>query len=406
MNSQLFISTILALVVLVSGQPNCDPGTFINGRFCSSCDRGQFQPLPNQDSCEDCPDGLVASRFGSTECTECPEFSMPNRRGSRCLCEDGRVMRRGSCELCEPGTSFQRSFRFSFCEDCQPGTFQPDAGQTECLNCPSGTSSGNGATECITCGDDEFADDRGRCRTCAPGRFLRPFETRCSLCEMNSFKAESGIAPCLPCPSGQFSQRGATECGGCPGNSTLLSNGRCISCPAGSSLNRRRNTCRLCPINTFMPYENIEPNCFRCTGPKFSMEGAAECTRCPQNTGLLQDGTCATCPEGSIYNQRLFKCEECPVNRFSRGNMGFCDSCPTGTFSRPGASTCFACPRGQAFIASSDSCGTCPPGREYRSSTARCRRCFFGDFKPNEGIQSCDFCDSGRSNAARTACVG
>lgn len=406
MNGKIFISSFVALLYLASGQSECEPGFYSNGNRCRQCPRGQFQALAGQTSCEPCPEGTVASYTASTECVDCPELSRANRRRTRCNCQRGRALRNGKCELCKPGTFWQTNYGSPpSCELCRAGTFQTESGKVDCEDCPKGTSSGKGATECITCGEDEYVNNNGKCATCPPGRYFEEYENKCRKCEMNRFKSGKGLGPCLPCPLGQFALEGASKCFECPDGSVLLRGGRCLKCPAGSRLNERQMTCDLCPINTYMPYESVETRCFRCSGPMFAMEGATECTRCPRNTVLMQDGSCAACPDGSLYNDELFKCEECGVNQFTRGDMDYCESCPSLSYSRPGASTCFACPVGQAFISSRDKCGTCGRGKEYDSYRGRCRKCYEGSYKADVGIQACDYCDSGESNAARTACL-
>lgn len=128
----------------------------------------------------------------------------------------------GSCTPCSPG------FReyYGECWECVPRTYQPQAGQNECLRCPPNTTSMAGACSCTTCPQGTKILSGNTCGVCAAGRFYdAEHYTGCTRCRPGFFKAKEGLMPCLPCPPNSHSSYGSTNCTFCPENQTLLRNG-------------------------------------------------------------------------------------------------------------------------------------------------------------------------------------
>ena len=70
------------------------------------------------------------------------------------------------------------------CVDCPAGTYVPSAGWGEdCLPCPAGSASWEGAVECIPCD---------------PGTYASADGTECVPCDVATYQGSTGSASCLP----------------------------------------------------------------------------------------------------------------------------------------------------------------------------------------------------------------
>ncbi|KAI0560163.1 hypothetical protein FGB62_123g011 [Gracilaria domingensis] len=283
-------------------------------------------------------------------------------------CETGyHLYADGRCVKCSPGF---RDAGYA-CQPCNAGTYQPEAGQAECLPCPPNTDSLDEATECISCPEGQALLLTNECGTCPPGKYLG-FHS-CDPCSSGFFKAGEGFGPCLPCPRNSHSLPAAAECIACPEGQTIMEDGSCAQCPAGTFYSSYDFRCEDCPTNTYTDSPNIMLGCFTCGGNSFSPPGSAECVDCPAGKVFIESSnSCESCEPGQRYDQNAQICDECSYNRFTvYENEPICRHCMHGTFSRPGSTMCFPCPWGQVYLAETDACGECPIG-EYDSHAARC----------------------------------
>ncbi|KAI0560558.1 protein serine/threonine kinase [Gracilaria domingensis] len=278
----------------------------------------------------------------------------------------------GRCEICPPGTRDMNGFG---CTQCGYLTYQPQAGQTECLPCPSNTYSLSGATECVSCPEDEILLENGTCGVCGPGKYYEVFDGYCDACASGFFKREADLGPCLPCPPGTFSIDGATECLLCPHGQAIMYDNSCGACPPGKFYDAFTLSCIECPSGSYTDSPNVLPRCYKCGGNSFSTPGSTECHECPiGHVFIASSRTCERCTPGQIFNEKQLSCEDCPVNHFTRhDNELECIRCYPGSFARRRSATCFLCPRGTSYMAHVDECFACPHDYPYDVNEALCR---------------------------------
>ncbi|XP_019616633.1 PREDICTED: sushi, von Willebrand factor type A, EGF and pentraxin domain-containing protein 1-like, partial [Branchiostoma belcheri] len=107
----------------------CEPGFLPNydTYMCKGCIKGSFLDA-DKGSCEKCETGQFQDEDGQTTCKPCPPGTWTVKKGSRaidqCLvkCQHGWYSDTGM----EP------------CAQCEMAHYQPMAGQTSCLRCPTG----------------------------------------------------------------------------------------------------------------------------------------------------------------------------------------------------------------------------------------------------------------------------
>ena len=89
---------------------------------CKSCGPGAYNPVGGNEYCTMCPGGKY---------TKSAERDSP-----------GKIIADTQCYECPAGKSSNGpspSYQWDDCAPCRPGTYQPDAGATECLPCDGTT---------------------------------------------------------------------------------------------------------------------------------------------------------------------------------------------------------------------------------------------------------------------------
>ena len=86
--------------------------------------------------------------------------------------------------------------------------------------------------------------------SCAAGKDDFVAAGTCVDCVAGKFKASTGIANCMPCPSGTYSSAGATGCIPCA-RDTGSSSGAAVCCANNQYLPAGTSTCRACPDNSW-----------------------------------------------------------------------------------------------------------------------------------------------------------
>ncbi|XP_046552994.1 sushi, von Willebrand factor type A, EGF and pentraxin domain-containing protein 1-like isoform X1 [Haliotis rubra] len=212
-------------------------------------------------------------------------------------CEPGFITRDSysskTCIMCPVGTyNANRT-----CTDCPVGQFQDQEGQLECQQCPDNTTT-----------MAEGASNSTDCRTpCTPG-----------------YISSSGLAPCIPCPTGTYQVvLAARTCQDCPTNMSTLhqgsdSVGQCQHvCLPGSYGQGGIEPCELCPLDSYQP-QGGSTDCLLCPGKKMAnVTGAISEDQCldydpclsnatvpcengGQCVSVSQNGTMCVCPAGYI----------------------------------------------------------------------------------------------------------
>lgn len=416
MSSKFFtVAFILGTVFYIStsaqNAEDCGPGYFLpsSGLECEKCPAGTYQPESGATDCIPCPEGYINSNSGAISCEACgeQETSDASRTACQCVHGYGYNYKSESCKICKPGYRFMENGRWTHCSKCTAGTYQPEKGATTCLECPSGTKSGVGASQCLRCAEGETVIGKA-CGKCKRGKYFHEYSSSCKKCYYGSYMPfENTFSGCLQCPPNSYSGRGYSACITCKEKTALMRSGKCASCRPGQFYDMYSQKCYGCPRNTFTPSRDVFPSCFDCGFSSFSFFGSDKCTHCKLGTTLLIDGKCGKCRAGTHLHRDLGHiCVTCPVNTYSyEGIMEYCDNCPDGSYARPGSSSCFFCPHEQAFMISDNECGVCPPGKTYYTPDAKCVRCYPGTYKPETGNDSCKTCPKGYvPNRDRIAC--
>ncbi|GFR67138.1 sushi, von Willebrand factor type A, EGF and pentraxin domain containing 1, mRNA protein, partial [Elysia marginata] len=159
-------------------------------------------------------------------------------------CPNGSVAVNQSCVNCPVGTFYNATS--ANCLACPKGTFQPEEGQSDCVLCPSGTSTVN-----------PHAKSEQECKArCLSGAFSSTGLEPCESCSLGFYQPEESGAACLqcnpgtttsrrgcrnaedcaaPCPRGHVSETGLAPCFRCPHHSYQPDTGQsqCLLCPPG-----------------------------------------------------------------------------------------------------------------------------------------------------------------------------
>ncbi|XP_012934800.1 sushi, von Willebrand factor type A, EGF and pentraxin domain-containing protein 1 [Aplysia californica] len=163
---------------------------------CITCQIGEYQPQAAQMNCLECPANTTTVNHGAVNssqcaalcspgefsssglapCQKCPRHSyQPFRSASACLrCPAGRhtqhpgAVHRSQClHLCGPGNYSETGL--VPCQPCPRGSYQPEAGATECYLCEgTETTEGEGVTNSSACTaqyvcNDTFCEHGGQC---------------------------------------------------------------------------------------------------------------------------------------------------------------------------------------------------------------------------------------------------
>lgn len=372
--STFFILFCTAIIAAAAVPDECSAGFYSVGpNRCEKCPPGTFQNRSGQNGCIPCSAGTVSDTEGAAFCAKCPPTTMPDRARMECTCPQGSILNAANrCQLCKPGTFYVNFGGQSSCQPCGRDTYQPLSGESECLDCPPGAFSDDGAAECTKCSAGQVFLG-GRCGKCPAGATYLVSSRVCIQCGNGFFKSSVGQGPCIRCPPNGFSSEGSSSCTICPKGKALMANGKCGDCPAGKHYDQFTQTCKTCEPGTFTRQRNAFKTCTACAGDSYSFRGATKCIRCPPHKALLKNGSCASCPPGFSYNPTELKCEKCTINSVSDGGkMSFCFPCAEGSFAKPGSTVCYECGLGKVLLASTMKCGSCPSGRRYDQVTGTC----------------------------------
>ena len=191
------------------------------------------------------------------------------------------------------------------------------------------------------------------------------------------YKLNTASDGCDPCPLGQQSNAGFTDCVACTSGTNYrssLTQTTCISCPSNAA----------CATNGFTCNAGYEPTgdglgCSLCfDGYSKSIAGNTACSQCPIGTeSAANRQTCTNCAAG-YYRSSLAnaKCIACPTGA----------TCSTYAISR--------CQNGSKINLNADGCEQCPIGQDSGTGVT-CVGCNAGFFKPDLSYQMCAKCPDG-----------
>jgi hypothetical protein len=239
--------------------------------------------------CFECEEGTYTNTYGASTCIFCAAGTF-NDQTNQTICAD-----------CEVGTFYAGIGAYQ-CEECFPGTYQDDTAQDACKRCPPGEASDAiGATECVACLPGQYQD--------------REAQTSCVACVNGTFSDQSARITCQDCEAGRYAaNEGSTEC---------------ALCPLGYAQDLEKSlSCNLCLPGT----------------QSGSIEGAIECTACPDNSANPDYGqeACYPCPQSSTVNEDRTAClcdigyagEYTAVTDPITGDIDYdvqCRACPEGS---------------------------------------------------------------------------
>ena len=369
----------------------CDAGYFCNG--------SAFSPRPTDSTGGECPVGQYCE-VGSALPHPCPEGfylnSTGHQSGSDCLeCKSGSYCDRPGLSVptgpCAPGYYCPPRQVSPFAYNCTPGhfcpggsaaprrcfsgTYQNEAGQAACKECPEGYYCDTtqspvvyyNNTECPAgyyCPNgtqyaNQFACPNGTYNPIT-GRWK---EEQCVLCDPKRYCPRLGASSSYDlCSEGYYCKKGAKS-------STPLQGVDADICPAGHYCPLGTDEPIPCPKGTFSNQIGLfsESNCVNCTAGDYCGE-----MRLTNTSGLCAAGF--YCPEGSIQSTQ----EECFKGHFCPQGSVYPEPCPPGTFSNV------------THLTDAQDCQPCTPGTYCET---------YGLLKPTGLCSSGFYCPEGMNNS-------
>ena len=411
---------------------------------CIYCGLGKFADKSRHD-CVECIVGKY-SVGGVDECIDCDVGTVNNKNGSSSCssCKPGSVPFEGECVDCKAGT--HAPFKSTNCTSCKVGEYSTKASaycvvstncgigkyikteytastDSECQECPIGTSSVGGSTSCLACDHGFVAPAKGMttCNYCGPGKHSNTTTNFCSSCLPSTYSS-GGKSRCDSCPIDQYSdQVGASNCKFCvAGMIPSKDQKSCDSCNAGYFSNIGDTNCSVCVAGLYSS-NPASPKCSYCQPGDYSSAASSLCSSCQLGkVSSVGASVCENCVKGKREEKN--ECHACIAGTFSDAGATSCDSsCPAGTYGRQGETTCFGCeagkysPLGSSVCelchsgkwsnAAAEICSDCTPGRyTIGIGTVECAECIAGK-KSGAGASMCDNCEAGTfSSAASETC--
>ena len=160
---------------------------------CLKCSEGYYSS-DGASSCTQCPAGQYSSE-GASSCSNCAAGKWSNAGSSSCTlnCDAGYACKDGSRTQCTAGKYSKAGA--SSCTNCPAGQYSSSKGSSSCSNCAAGKWSNAGSSSCTLDCDAGYACKDGSKTKCTAGTY-----------------SKAGASSCTQCPSGQTSGDGASEC--------------------------------------------------------------------------------------------------------------------------------------------------------------------------------------------------
>jgi hypothetical protein len=173
---------------------------------------------------------------------------------------------------------------------------------------------------------------------------------------------------CLPCPPGTYQPNADTDvfaCLPCPANTYCANNATTQPTPCEETI-----------ANSISEPSSTNSAACQCPDAMTRVD-----QKCVCSSGLLVDGSCVACPEGTIVDTSTY---------------ASCSACPTGSTSNQNHTLC-VCKEGWMWSAASSACELCPPGficygetydvmeGYYAVSASKTQPCLYADACVAEG---------------------
>ena len=267
---------------------------------------------PRTAVCTLCAEGMTTFAGGASEAGQCE---------SECALGEYRDTESGACKQCAAG--YALSSDGNTCPPCAAGTYKEKPGNWACKQCDGYMTSEVGSTHADACAVLESTGLRtagdgnvisGQCIGCAMGYYMTRNDTTraetgddaatqytglyCRACTPGTFSRDNTSITCDQCPRGHFQQSAAApSCEPCDVGYIAAEEGNvlCTPCGKGFSANATgRSECTICAAGTYAAKYGSE-NCSACALGTYSLQGAAQCIRCPGGTFGDVNATTATC---------------------------------------------------------------------------------------------------------------
>ena len=378
----------------------CEAGEFSAGGSatdCLECAKGEYTSAKSSRTCLKCLPGTKANKAdeGATDCAPCADGEYQDEAGQTeckpCDPVAGSIKTSGSlaCKPCPAGT--YKHSDTGVCTPCDAGCYSAGGEVDKCIPCPVGESSSakagvctqclpgsrsnratGGATACDECIEGSYQDEAGQteCKACdaVAGSTKTSGSLACNPCPPGTIVSQNGT--CTLCPVGTVSSGGlATKCTKCTTGSSERGSSYCTDCQAGTYLNMFKNpaTCTLCPAGTVSKAAALK--CTLCKGGTY--QSGTDCLPCDAgafgaSAGLSTPTCSGLCPPGAHSSLYATACTPCEIGKHAPySGSEVCDPCdpshPTYlTSDAPGATEC-----------------VCLPGK-YNSSKSECLPCSDG----------------------------
>ena len=251
--------------------------------------------------------------------------------------------------VCEEGSEQPPNGQFPTCV-CQIGYYYASSVQTpQCTKCPSNAttfaSDSQSPSDCV----------------CIPGSFGDGL-TDCQLCSPGSYAPSYNLTECLPCPTSSTSPEGSVDLSACVcTQGHELVNGTCQACPIGKYKNvTGDHACTECPFgSTTDGNASLDLSDCQCSLGYFASSTGIECTACPvgEYADNLASTSCKVCaatsPPGSpgfttTIGEGSTSIDDCVCEAgYAGGDSVACTPCPNATFKAVASNgDCSLCPRG------------------------------------------------------------
>ena len=243
-----------------------------------------------------------------------------------------------------------------------------------CTNCPTGQFSDAGASECGACVAGQIQTSPTSCSKCPAGKFARSGDIVCRVCEIGTYSIGVGAGRCTLCPTGKFQDPAVV------GTTTNT----CKDCPEGwEQPNMEQTDCKFCGVGKYTTSEGTA-ECLVCSSGKYQN----------QNEQKSADA-CHDCSAGKYQEQTgKSSCKNCAAGKYqSQTGKTSCPSCSAGKYQgQTGKTSCVTCGAGKFSAAGALSCATCGAGKYSRAGSSTCSACNAGYYQTGAGQGSCTLC--------------
>ena len=426
----------------------CDPGySGPNGGSCAACVGGKYKIVAGTAACTLCIGGKYSTATGAmseSTCLNCPlHTDAPSGSGDveDCTCNKGHYGLNGRdcincaagtykdvtgpdpCTLCVSGkyVSVEESVSSSACTNCPAATYST-ADRTQCLSCPSDSTSPTSSdeiTDC-TCNAAYTGPDGGPCTACVAGKYKGAGgSAECTLCGVGKYSTAVGatsVSTCLNCVKGKYSVTAGApnqyECKYCPAFSTSPEgspSSTACSCNVGYT-GADGSRCSACSKGTYKPSTGSSA-CLQCPIATYNgRTGASACAECYPGATTLQVGSAiifdCVCEPGYTGTSNWGVCQQCAKAKY-KSTMGSqsCSWCPVNTYTDFfGATACLNCPTHSTNfkvggLNRSEDRADCKCFPGYSSdgkSVFACNACPAGTWKSIDGPAPCTSCQAGK----------